>query len=196
MRSGALNVEQLVLSRLAYKFALTEEKGFLTGNGAQQPLGLFTASAQGITTGRDISTDNTTTSITMDGLLNAFYNVKSQYQNSGSWIFHRDAIKQIAKLKDGEGQYIWKASVVEGRPDTIQGRGVISSENAPNTFTTGQYVGMFGDYSNYWVAEAMNLQIQRLGELYAETNQTGFIGRQSVDGMPVLEEAFSRIKLA
>jgi len=196
LRSGMLNPEQLVLSRLAYKFGITEEKAFLLGSGAGQPLGLFTASADGISTNRDVSTDNTTTALTFSGLLEAFYSVKSAYQKNGSWLFHRDAIKMIAKLKDGNGQYIWRASVVEGRPDTIQSRPVHSSEYVPNTFTSGLYVGMYGDFSNYWIADAMDLQIQRLTELYAETNQTGFIGRASADGMPVLEEAFARITLA
>lgn len=196
LRSGMLNPEQLVLSRLAYKFGVTEEKGFLTGSGSGQPLGLFTASANGISTGRDVSTDNTTTAVTFDGLLNAFYSVKTSYQKNGVWLFHRDAIKMIAKLKDGQSRYLWQPSVAEGRPDTIQSRPVYSSEYVPNTFTTGLYVGMYGDFSNYWIADAMNLQIQRLGELYAEADQTGFIGRASCDGMPVLEEAFARIKLA
>ena len=40
------------------------------------------------------------------------------------------------------------------------------------------------------------MQIQRLVELYAATNQVGFIGRMELDGMPVLEEAFVRVKLA
>ena len=196
LRSGMMNPEQLVLSRLAYKFGITEEKAFLLGSGAGQPLGLFTASDAGISTGRDVSTDNTTTALTFNGLLEAFYSVKSAYQKNGSWLFHRDGIKMIAKLKDGNGQYIWRASVVEGRPDTIQSRPVHSSEYVPNTFTSGLYVGMYGDFSNYWIADAMDLQIQRLSELYAETNQTGFIGRASADGMPVLEEAFARITLA
>ena len=195
LRSGMLNPEQLVLSRLAYKFGITEEKAFLLGSGAGQPLGLFTASADGISTGRDVSTDNTATAMTFNGLLEAFYSVKSAYQKNGSWLFHRDGIKMIAKLKDGNGQYIWRASVVEGRPDTIQSRPVFSSEYVPNTFTSGLYVGMYGDFSNYWIADAMDLQIQRLSELYAETNQTGFIGRASADGMPVLEEAFARVTL-
>jgi len=43
---------------------------------------------------------------------------------------------------------------------------------------------------------ALNISIQVLTELYAETNQTGFIGRYELDGMPVLEEAFARLKLA
>jgi hypothetical protein len=33
-------------------------------------------------------------------------------------------------------------------------------------------------------------------ELYAATNQNGFISSAESDGMPILEEAFSRVKLA
>jgi len=40
------------------------------------------------------------------------------------------------------------------------------------------------------------MEVQRLTELYARTNQIGFIGRLKTDGMPVTEEAFARVKLA
>ena len=46
------------------------------------------------------------------------------------------------------------------------------------------------------LADALSMQVQRLNELYAETNQVGFIGRLETDGAPVLEEAFARVKLA
>lgn len=195
LRASAMSVESLVQARLAYKFGITQEKGFLLGTGAGQPLGLFVASAQGISTGRDVSTDNTATAITMDGLLNAKYSLKGQYQKTGEWLFHRDGVKQIAKLKDGEGQYLWQPSKRESEPDMLLGRPLNMSEYVPNTFTTGLYVGMFGDFSKYWIADALDMQIQALKELYAETNQTGYIGRLESDGMPVLEEAFARIKL-
>ena len=39
------------------------------------------------------------------------------------------------------------------------------------------YIGILGNFSHYWIADAMSMQIQRLNELYAETNQVGFIGR-------------------
>jgi hypothetical protein len=39
------------------------------------------------------------------------------------------------------------------------------------------------------------LEIQRLDELYAATNEVGFIGRKYTDGAPVLETAFARVKL-
>lgn len=188
-------IEALVMQRLGYKFAVSQEKAFMTGSGANQPLGVFTASANGITTARDVSTGNATTAFTVDGLIEAKYALKSQYMRTAEWIFHRDAVKMLAKLKDGEGQYIWQPAKTAADPDMLLGRPVNMSEFAPNTFTTGLYVGIIGDFSNYWIADALNMQVQRLVELYAETNQTGFIGRMESDGMPVLAEAFARVKL-
>ncbi len=107
----------------------------------------------------------------------------------------RDVLAVIAKLKDGEGQYLWRESVRAGEPDRLLNLPVMMSEYAPNTLTTAQYVGALGDFSHYWIADALDMQIQRLVELYAETNQTGFIGRKETDGMPVLAEAFVRVKL-
>lgn len=189
-------VESLVIARLAYKFAITYEKAGLTGSGANQPLGVFTASADGISTSRDVSTDNTTTAFTTDGLKNAKYALKGGYWPRARWLFHRDGVKLLAKLKDGDGRYMWQNSIQLGQPDMLDGIPLFTSEYVPNTFTTGLYVGILGDFSYYWIADALDFSIQRLNELYAATNQTGFIGRLESDGMPVLEEAFVRVKLA
>ena len=188
--------EGLVRDRLGYKFGITFEKALLTGSGAGQPLGVFTASALGISTARDVSTDNTTTAVTFDGLINAKYALKGQYWPNARWLFHRDGLKQIAKLVDGNGNYIWRETVRADEPDRLLGLPTFMSEYAPNTFTTGLYVGIVGDFRNYWIADSMAMTLQRLIELYAETNQVGLIGRLESDGMPVLEEAFVRVKLA
>ena len=196
LRQAALDPEALVRARLAYKFGVTQEKVFMTGTGAQQPLGLFVASAQGINTDRDYSTGNTTTSPTFDGLIGAKYTLKGQYHPAAAWLFHRDCLAIIAKLKDGEGQYIWRENVRVGEPPMLLGFPFMMSEYVPNTFTASLYVGMLGDYSFYWIVDALTLQVQRLIELYAATNQTGFIARAELDGMPVLSEAFVRVTLS
>lgn len=188
--------EMLVMNRLAYKFGITEEKAYLTGTGAQQPLGVFVASTHGISTSRDMSTDNTAAAITAAGLINAKYNLKAAYWPRARWVFHRDAVKQIVKLTDGEGQYLWLPSLRDGEPDRLLGVPMSVSEYAPNTFTASQYVGIIGDFSNYWIADSLAFEMQRLVELYAATNQVALIGRLESDGMPVLEEAFTRVKLA
>jgi len=190
------SAEALVRARMAYKFAVTEEDAFLEGSGSNQPLGVFTASASGINTGQDVSTGNTTTAVTFDGLIEAKYTLKGQYWPNARWLAHRDFYKMVAKLKDGEGQYLWRESVRVGEPDRLLGIPAFSSEYAPNTFTTGLYVGILGDFSHYWIADALSMEMQRLEELYAATNQIGFIGRLECDGMPVLEEAFVRVTLA
>lgn len=196
LRRSVIPVEGLVRDRLAYKFGVTLEACYLTGTGAGQPLGVFTASASGISTSRDVSTGNLATSIQTDGLIEAKYTLKGQYWGRARWIFHRDAVKQIRKLKDGDGQYIWSPGIGTTAPDRILEAPYVMSEYAPNTFTSALYVGILGDFSFYWIADALSMTMQRLDELYAATNQVGFIGRFETDGMPVLEEAFVRVKLA
>lgn len=195
---AAMNAETLVRDRLAYQFAVTEENAFLNGTGAGQPLGVFVASASGINTDRDISAGNTTTAVGADNIRRNKYNLKVQYRNRPSlrWIINRTVVRDISLLKDGEGQYLWRPGLTGTDPDTIDGVRVLESEYAPNTMTTGLYVGIIGDFSFYWIADALTISIQRLVELYAGTNQTGFIGRLESDGMPVLSEAFSRMALA
>lgn len=197
LAKSVIPVEQMLRERLGYKFALTQEKAFMTGDGFNKPLGLFTASTQGVPTTRDVSTGNTTSSITIDGLINALYSLKAQYQMRATWLLHRDGLKKIRLLKDvTSGQYLWQPSVQAGQPDTILGRPIAMSEYVPNTFTTGQYVGMVADFSYYWIADSIQMTMQRLVELYAATNQIGIIGRMELDAQPVLPEAFVRIQLA
>ena len=70
------------------------------------------------------------------------------------------------------------------------------SEYAPNTMTTGLYVGILGDFSFYWIADAMDMEMQRVMELYSQTRQIGLHAWLETDGMPVLSEAFVRVTLA
>jgi HK97 family phage major capsid protein len=201
LRAAALDPEAIVMDRLAYKFGVAMEKGYLTGSGVQQPLGLFVASALGINTDRDfygvgMDAANTETAIGADGLIAAKYALKAQYMAKAKWLFHRDAVKQIAALKTGDGQYLFNLAQQPQAPDMLLSRPLMMSEYVPNTFAAGDYVGMFADFSHYWIADSLALQFQRLNELYALTNQVGFIGRMESDGMPVLSEAFSRIVLA
>jgi len=194
LRTSAIPVESLVSQRLAYKFAITEEKAFLLGSGTGEPLGLFTVSTDGISAARDVP--STGGKITADSLIDAKYALKAQYRNGAQWIFHRDVIKLIAKLKDNDDQYLWRPGISLGQPDTLLNLPVNESEYAPNTVAVDSYVGIIGNFRYYWIAELMGMELQRLNELFAQTSQVGFIGRMWVDGAPVLESAFARIKIA
>ena len=195
LRSSTLGVESLVRDRLGYRFALTEEKAFLTGDGAQQPLGVFTASSNGISTSRDITAASQTT-ITADELIDVLFSLRGQYISRATWLMHRDTLKIIRKLKDGNGQYLWQPGLQTGGADRILDRPLVMNENAPNTFSTGLYTLCVADFSFYWIVDSIGLEIQVLNELFQLRNQIGILGRKETDGMPVLEEAFARLILA
>lgn len=130
-----------------------------------------------------------------DGLINAKYSLKEQYLRGASWIIHRDLAKLLAKLKDGESRYIWQPAVALGQPDMLLGHPVHMSEYAPNTYTTGLYAAVFGDFRYYWIVDADQLLVKVLNELYATSNQIGYLLHYFGDGAPVLGEAFARVKL-
>lgn len=196
LRSNVMDAGSIVLDELTRDSGELEEQAFMTGDGQGKPLGIFTASADGISTSRDYSTGNATNGPTFDGLIEAKYALKQKYRKRAQWLFHRDAVKKLALLKDTTNQYIWQPSKREGEPDRLLGLPFIESEWVPNTFTTGLYVGMLADFTNYWIVDSLVLEIQKLIELAARNNQDVFLARRKVDGGPMLEEAFSRVKLA
>ncbi len=197
IESAAISVDAIVREEMAINAAELEEQAFMTGDGVGKPLGVFTASNLGIPTSRDVSADNTSTAITFDGLINAVHSIKIGYRaNPGfAWMFSGAAIKQLRKIKDAENRYIWQASVVAGQPDRILNIPYIESEWVPSTFTSGQYVGILGDWSRYWIADSTQVQMQVLIEKYAENNENGYLARRKLDGAPATPEAFARVKL-
>ena len=178
---------------LRYRIAITQEKAYMTGDGSGKPLGVFTASESGITTARDIETA-AAGKLTMDDIFEAKYALKGQYHARANWVMHRDLVKTIAKLKDNNGQYIWQPSTQMGQPDRLLNSPVYMSEYAPNDYSGGKYAAVYGDFGYYWICDADPIEIKVLNELYAPTNQIGYLIQYFGDGAPVVNEAFARIK--
>lgn len=204
LRRASMDPEQIVRERMAYRHATAQENAFMSGDGNQKPLGLFTvgnADLGGITTSRDRNVptngtnfvNNSTDGWAADALIDAKYALKAQYHPKARWLFHRLILAEVRKIKDADGQYVWKAGLGDA-PDTILEIPHVLSEFAPSTMADNDYIGMLGDFSFYWIVDALQFEIQRLVELYAEANQIGFIGRMESDAMPVLEEPFVRLQ--
>lgn len=195
LRLSSMGPESIVREELARIIGETQEKAYMEGDGNQKPLGIFVPSKNGISTARDIADGNTATKLSPDNLINVKYELKGAYQSRARWIFHRYVLREIRKMKNEDGQYIWQPGITGGAPDRILELPYTLSEYAPKEIKKGAYVGILGDFRYYWIVDALDMLLQRLNELYAETNQTGFIARYEGDGMPVLEEAFVRVKM-
>ena len=166
----------------------------MTGDGVGKPLGMFIASDDGISTARDVTTI-AADELAGDDVINAKYTLKQAYWGRAGWLMHRSVLLTLALTKDNDGQYMWRESLAAGEPSTLAGFPVVLSEFAPSTISTGAYIAILGDLSNYWIVDGQTMEVQILRELYAVNNQIGYLINYSGDGAPVLEEAFVRIKV-
>lgn len=194
LKTSAFDVSTLVADKLSYKTRVALEKGILTGNGNGQPLGVFTASDKDISTARDISTGSA--EITGDDIIKLKRSVNAAYRTNGIFVFHPDVLTKLYTLKDKNGQYIWRSGLTQNEPDTLDGTPVIESDFAPNEIVSGGYVGLYGDFSKYWLTMVDSISIQTLLEKYAESGEVGYLATLFADGQPVNEKAFSRLVMA
>jgi HK97 family phage major capsid protein len=59
--------------------------------------------------------------------------------------------------------------------------------------TTGNKSVIFGDLSNYTIADRTELTMQRLNELYAENGQIGFRSFKRTDGKVTLADGIKHL---
>lgn len=92
------------------KFARTEATSFLTGNSEKQPRGLLTFDA-GTSWEQieqvDVDLRSTTDGVAYKGLIDVMTALKAGYQTNAAWMVNRLTYRQILKLTDGDGRFVF-----------------------------------------------------------------------------------------
>lgn len=193
LAASAFPIDTLAKDKIVEKLTSAFENGIINGSGSNQPLGVFTASADGIPASRDVETG--ASAISADDLINMKMSLRPEYRSKAVWVMSTEVLKDVMKLKATDGRYLWQPAIALGEPATILGLPVIESEYAPTAKTAGSYVAVLGDFSHYWFAYWKGLDVTVLNEKYAGTNQIGFLGHTLADGQPTLPVAFARLKI-
>ena len=184
LADSVFDLEAYISKEFARRIGAREEESFFNGDGKGKPLGILAAAG-----GAEVGvTAASATAITADEVIDLFYSLKAPYRKNAVWVLNDATVKQIRKLKDTTGQYLWQPSLVAGTPDTILGRPVKTSAFMP-TAAAGAKTIAFGDFKYYWIADRQGRTFKKLSELYAANGQVGFMGTQRVDGKLVLPEA-------
>ena len=184
LADSVFDLEAYISKEFARRIGAREEESFFNGDGKGKPLGILAAAG-----GAEVGvTAASATAITADEVIDLFYSLKAPYRKNAVWVLNDATVKQIRKLKDSTGQYLWQPSLVAGTPDTILGRPVKTSAFMP-TAATGAKTIAFGDFKYYWIADRQGRTFKKLSELYAANGQVGFMGTQRVDGKLILPEA-------
>lgn len=194
-RTPGFDVDGFVTERLGYKFGITEEDAFVNGDGVNKPLGL--KQTAGLPT-RSTAASNV---VTADDIINWIYTLPATYAAQSKIMCNRAFLRKVRQLKDGLGQYVWQPGLAPGMPNSILDIPYETSDryddglDGNDVWEDNALPAIVGDFSYFWVVDALSMSIQRLVELYAASNQTGFIGRKESDGMCVLPEAFVALKI-
>ena len=184
LNDSAFDIAAYIADRFGKAMGRAEEKAFIVGTGDKQPTGLLNDTV-GAETG---ATAASSTAVTFDDIFKLYYSLKSPYRAKASFLCNEELLLQLMMLKDGQGNYIWRPALDIGKPDTILGRPIYTSGFMPGV-ARGNKVMTFGDYSYYWVADRASRTFRRLNELFASTDQVGFMTTQRVDGKLILPEA-------
>lgn len=186
LNDSVFNLESYIAKEFARRIGRAEEEAFITGNGTGKPTGVLNTADVGVTT--------TTSSITMDNIIDLYHSLREPYRRIAIFITNDATVKAIRKLKDGSGQYLWQPSVQAGHPDTILNKPVRTSTYVPTIAASAKTIA-FGDFKHYWIADRQGRSFQRLNELYAATGQVGFRATQRVDGKLTLGEAVKVLQM-
>jgi len=168
-----------------------EERAFITGDGVGKPLGLL-AETGGAKVGVTAAQKDAGT---FDEIFKLYYALKAPYRKKAQFLCNEALVLQLMTIKDNNGNYIGKPGLEIGKPDTLLNRPLKTSAFMPE-IKGGSKVMAFGDYSYYWVADRQNRTFRRLNELYARTDQVGFLTTQRVDGKLILPEAVQLLQMA
>lgn len=153
---SALNMEAWLAERVGETFARAEGIAFLAGSGINQPTGLLTYVAGGANAaahpGGAIATVNTgsAAAITGDGFVDLAFSLGAEYRAGAAWLMNSTTAAAASKLKDGQGNYLWRDNYQLGVPQTLLGYPVEIDENMPS-IVAGNIPVIFGNFKRGYV---------------------------------------------
>lgn len=158
-----------VVSYLGEQFAsaqrVDENEQFLTGTGGGRPRGILGKRSGAEKTPEDgVSAVNSgdASAVTADGLIDLVYELDAQYlAQNPVFIGNKQTFRQIRKLKDGQGDYLWSAGLERGAPPMVLGYDYYMDEAMPDISANG-YPLIFGDLMAYYIVERVGMAIERV----------------------------------
>lgn len=161
-------LEDWIATELSDEFARQEGIAFISGNGVNKPRGLLTYITGGASETTHpggplvvVPTGNASTLNGPDTLIDFVYSQPAPYRQNAKWLMNSTTAAAVAKMKDGQGNYIWRDSYVAGQPSTLLGYAVEIDENMPS-IAAGNLPIAFGDFrAGYVINDRYGVRLLR-----------------------------------
>jgi HK97 family phage major capsid protein len=175
LQDSSFDLEALLSELLADSFGRGMNEDLTTGNGTGKPKGIINwATASDATPAA--------TSIKLDDIIDLLKSVDSAYAKQGRFMFNRNTLWSLVKIKDTTGRYIWQEGAKDGTPPTLFAKPYILNDDMPD-IGAGNASVLFGDFSKFKIRMVKDFRVIRLNELLAEYLSIGVFGFARLDGL-------------
>jgi HK97 family phage major capsid protein len=160
---AAINVDNWLINSLEREFNRQENIAFLSGDGVNKPHGVLTYIEGGVNEATHPGGALTVVegAIGYDALVDFIYGLDAPYRQNATWLMSSLTASMIAKLKDADGQPLWRQSMIVGQPDTLLGRPVEIDEGMPPP-AAGNICIAFGDFrAGYLINDRLGTRVLR-----------------------------------
>lgn len=181
VEDAAVDLVTELSTAFAEASAIDEDNRFITGDGDGKPDGIL---INGLTPATGVATINSgaAAAITADGLIDSEYEIPTQYRQNCVWITARRSVRDMRKLKGGDGHYLWGKPELSGQPATFDGFPIAEQEIMP-AIAASAYPILFGDPAGYRIVDRIGMTVERyLDSGTARQNLILYIMRRRLGG--------------
>ncbi|ELH5809919.1 phage major capsid protein [Salmonella enterica] len=141
---------------VADTFTETEDTDLVSGDGAKKSKG-FLAYPLAITNDKTRAfgtlQKHVVAEISSDAVIDLLYKLKSKYRKNAVWTMNSNTAAALQKLKNGNGDYIWRDRLAADAPDMLLGRPVEYLETMPDA-EAGKACLAVGDFKRgYYIVD-------------------------------------------
>lgn len=194
------DVEGWLNSEVGREFSEKEGAAFLLGDGVNKPKGLlaYPFAVAGDKT-RPYGTlqrlvSGNAGAFNGDNLIDLVQAVKAGYRRAGVWMMNNLTVAYVRKLKDSEGNYLWRPGLEVGQPSSLLGYGITENEDMPDIAADANALA-FGDFKRaYTIVDRIGTRVLR--DPYTNKPYVGFYTTKRVGGMLVDSQAVKVLTLS
>lgn len=186
LQDSAFDLDNWLPRKLGERIGRASADDYVNGTGTTEPFGILPTAAVGATAGLAAFEANTNAA-GYNALIDLEHSIDPAYRQLGNcrFLLSDGALKSVRKFKDGDNRPLWLPVPVPGMPATINGNPYTIDQALVQTLANPTKPILFGDFrAGYLVRQALDVQMVRLAERYAEMLQVGFFGFMRLDAVP------------
>ena len=194
------NAETWLNEEVAREFSEKEGNAFLLGNGTNKPKGLLAYPL--LTTADDVRAfgslqkliSGSAGAFNGDKLIDLIHSLKAGYRANGKFMMGNLTVAYARKLKDSDGNYLWRPGLEAGAPSSLLGYGIVENEDMPDVAVDANAIA-FGDFKRaYTIVDRIGTRVLR--DPYTNKPYVGFYTTKRVGGMLVDSQAVKVLTLS